>query len=226
MRSLKLHSWQVSTEDAAAIQRSLSAQVKVLPLDVSSVRYVAGADVSFSKGSNDVFAAVVVLSYPELAVVEERGVAARATFPYVPGFLSFREGPAVIEALEQLNTEPDVIIFDGQGVAHPRGLGIASHVGVLLDKPTIGCAKSVLVGKYSEPGPERGSISPLTKDGMTLGVALRTRARVAPVFVSVGHRVDLITAAELVLSCAPRYRLPEPTRRAHILSNRLRTGAA
>lgn len=145
-----------------------------------------------------------------------------ATFPYIPGYLTFREGPALISAFKKIQNIPDVIIFDGQGIAHPRGLGIASHIGILLDKPSIGCAKSVLIGKYEEPGVTRGSFSPLIKDVRQIGVALRTRTGVSPVFVSVGNKMNIAGAVRLILDCAPRFRLPEPIRKAHLLSNEMR----
>lgn len=223
MRVFSLHPWKVSTNEAAEIQRELRAKITITPIDISKVNYVAGADVSFSKYSDDIYAAVVVLNYPELKVIERKTAIAKATFPYIPGFLTFREGPALAAAFEKVETEPDVIIFDGQGVAHPRGFGIASHMGVLLDKPSVGCAKSLLVGRYDEPDERRGSTSPLLdKSGKTIGVVLRTRENVSPVFVSVGNKIDLFGSVEVVLSCAPRYRLPEPTRKAHDLSNELR----
>ncbi|HZD59003.1 MAG TPA: deoxyribonuclease V [Anaerolineae bacterium] len=224
MKVLELHPWHVSAHEAADIQRTLRAKVRQTPIDRGQIKYVAGADVSYSRGSDDIYAAVVVLSYPDLHVVEEKVAVRTSPFPYIPGFLSFREGPAVLAAFQKVTITPDVIIFDGQGVAHPRGLGIASHMGLLLDRPSIGCAKSVLVGTYDEPGTERGSWSPLSKGEEQIGVALRTRAAVSPVFVSVGHRIDIWGAIEVVLTCAPRYRLPEPIRKAHLLSNTARAG--
>lgn len=191
-------------------------------MDIGRIALVAGADVSFSKGSDAVYAAVVVLSFPELHPIEEKTAAGSAAFPYIPGFLTFREGPVLASAFEKIETSPDVILFDGQGIAHPRGLGIASHLGLLLDRPSIGCAKSVLVGKYAQPGMSRGSFTPLVKDGLQTGVALRTRTGISPVFVSIGHRVDIAGAIGLVLACAPRFRLPEPIRRAHCLANEVR----
>lgn len=223
MNVYKLHPWKVSIHEAAEIQRSLRERIEISPLYLSEVKYVAGADVSFSKYSDDIYAAVVVLNYPELKVIERKTAMAKATFPYIPGFLTFREGPALVAAFLKIRVEPDVIIFDGQGIAHPRGFGIASHMGVLLDKPSVGCAKSLLVGKYGGPGGKRGSTSPLlNKSGKVIGVVLRTRDNVSPVFVSIGNKIDLKGSVEVVLSCAPRYRLPEPTRKAHALSNEFR----
>lgn len=184
---------------------------------------IAGADVSYDKHTNTVYAAVMIFSFPELSLLEEKHASQVATFPYVPGLLVFREGPALIKAFEETSQEPDVIIFDGQGIAHPRGIGIGTHMGILLDKPSIGCAKTVLVGDFEEPKETAGSYTPLVKDGVQLGVALRTKDRVEPVFISVGHKIGLNTAIDIVLKCSRGYRLPEPIRQAHILSNRLRS---
>jgi deoxyribonuclease V len=222
MKTNNIHPWKVTVSEAADIQKRLRDSVRYEQPDIERIKFVAGADVSFSKGSDNICAAVVVLKFPELTVVEEKTAVGLATFPYVPGYLTFREGPALISAFEKIQNTPDVIIFDGQGIAHPRGLGIASHIGILLDKPSIGCAKSVLVGKYEMPGVARGSFSPLTKDDKQIGVALRTRTGVSPVFVSVGNRMNIESAMRLVLDCAPRFRLPEPIRKAHLLSNEVR----
>jgi len=191
---------------------------------LGKVRYIAGADVSYSKGSDEYFAGAVLMSYPDMEVVEESWAAGSASFPYVPGYLSFREGPVTLKAIEGLSRKPELIIFDGQGIAHPRGMGLASHLGLVLGIPSVGCAKSVLVGKFREPGMSRGSMSRMVYDGDTVGAALRTRDRVKPVYVSVGHGVSLDTACRIVLECAKGYRLPEPTRRAHLLVNRARRG--
>ena len=222
MKVLKMHPWQVTINEAACLQRELSKRLQFRPLDLDRISYIAGADVSFSRGSDAVYAAAVVLSFPDLKIAEEKTSVVKATFPYIPGFLTFREGPALVEVFKKVETIPDVIVFDGQGIAHPRGFGIASHMGLLLDKPSIGCAKSPLVGKYVEPGKERGSVSPLLKDGKEIGAVLRTRTGVAPVFVSAGNHIDLPSSINIILRCAPRYRLPEPIRRAHFLSNKAR----
>jgi deoxyribonuclease V len=179
------------------------------------VRIVAGVDASYKDVAR---AAVVALSFPALEVLET-AVAVRAIpFPYVPGLLSFREAPAVLDALAKLRARPDVLIFDGQGLAHPRRLGLASHLGVYLDLPSVGCAKSRLVGRYEEPGPATGDRAPLVDRGEVVGVALRTKPRTKPLFVSVGHKIDLETAVALVLACLRGYRLPEPTRLADRLA--------
>ncbi|HST86923.1 MAG TPA: deoxyribonuclease V [Ktedonobacterales bacterium] len=211
-----MHDWDVSVEEAVAIQRRLRALVRVeADVALDQVRIVAGVDASYKDVAR---AAVVALAFPALEVVET-AVAVRAIpFPYVPGLLSFREAPAVLDALAKLRARPDVLIFDGQGLAHPRRLGLASHLGVYLDMPSVGCAKSRLVGRYEEPGPQIGDRAPLVDRGEVVGVALRTKPRTNPLFVSVGHKVDLETAVALVLACLRGYRLPEPTRLADRLA--------
>ncbi|MGI8909021.1 MAG: endonuclease V [Rubrobacteraceae bacterium] len=192
------------------------------PLDLEGVEYVAGADVS-TEGDR-AYAMVVVLSFPDLSVVEVRGFEAPLEFPYVPGLLSFREIPSVAGALRQVASPVDAVIFDAQGIAHPRRMGLASHLGLYLDVPSIGCAKSRLVGDYEEPGREKGSSANLTHRGEVVGKVVRTRDGVSPVFVSVGNGIDLKSAVELVLACCTKYRLPETTRQAHAAANRLRRG--
>lgn len=190
--------------------------------DGRAVRLVAGADVSFDRGSPVLYAAVALLDAASLEVVEVAGVRSAARFPYVPGYLSFREIPAVLEALGKLRRRPDLVVCDGHGRAHPRRFGLACHLGVLLDVPTLGCAKSRLVGTHREPGPRRGAHVPLRDAGEVIGEVLRTREGVKPVYVSVGHRIALASARRQVLRLAPRFRLPEPTRVAHREVNRLR----
>jgi deoxyribonuclease V len=209
-----LHAWNVSEAEARRIQHRLRHQVKIGSY-VQQVRYIAGADVSTDRSAPTVYAGVVVLDYTSLDVVERQGVISRTEFPYIPGLLSFREAPALLQAIAQLELTPDVMVFDGQGIAHPRGLGIASHMGLLLDIPTIGCAKSRLIGQYQEPPPERGAYTPLYSTGGTqIGAVLRTKDRTKPVFVSVGHRMELHQAINILLHCDRGYRIPEPTRLA------------
>ena len=191
-------------------------------MDLSRVRYVAGADVS-TEGEMG-YATVAVLSFPELSVVEVKGYEAPLSFPYVPGLLAFREIPPVAGALEKIESPVDAVIFDAQGLAHPRGLGLASHMGLFLDVPSVGCAKSRLVGSHEEPGPEKGSAVDLLYKRKTVGKVVRTRNNVSPVYVSVGDKIDLDSAVDLVLACCTRYRLPETTRQAHNAANRLRRG--
>lgn len=217
----KIHNWNLSPREAVELQKELRARVRIEALR-GAVRTVAGADISFNKYSSTIYAGVVVLELPSLRVIAEAGVESETRFPYVPGLLSFRESPAVLEAWEKLGVEPDVVFFDGQGLAHPRRVGIASHAGLFLNRPTIGCAKSVLVGKYEEPASERGNWSPMIDRGEVVGAAVRTKNNVAPVFISPGHLIDLPSAIELTLACDGGYRIPEPTRRAHQLVNKLR----
>jgi deoxyribonuclease V len=221
MTSPALHSWDLTRGEAIEVQQRLRKLVRLQPL-TRPVNTIAGADISYNKYSETVYAGIVVLSLPDLRVIESAGVRSIAKFPYIPGLLSFREAPSVLEAWEKLKTKPDVLTLDGQGIAHPRRIGIACHIGVLLDWPTIGCAKSILVGKYGDLGLEAGSRSPLVDKGEQVGVALRTKNKVAPVYVSPGHLIDLDSSVDLVLRSITKYRLPETTRQAHLLVNRLR----
>jgi deoxyribonuclease V len=186
------------------------------------VRLVAGADLSYARESDRFFAAVVVLALPGLEVVERATAVGRSPFPYVPGLLSFREGPLLLRAFGRLTRRPDLVLIDGHGIAHMRGIGIASHMGLLLRTPSIGCAKSRLVGEHGEPGPAPGDWTPLVHEGRRVGAVLRTRRGVKPIYVSQGHRVSLAAAIRWTLRCCAGYRVPEPTRQAHILANRLR----
>jgi len=218
-----LHAFDLSPSEARRLQEELAPLVVAgPPLDLSAVRYVAGADVS-TQGDR-AFATVVVLEFPGLSPVEVKGFEAPLEFPYVPGLLSFRELPAVVGALREVETRVDVLILDAQGLAHPRRLGLASHLGIFLDVPTVGCAKSRLVGSFEEPGREKGSATDLVHGGEVVGRVVRTRDGVSPVYVSVGNRIDLASAVDLVLACCTRYRLPETTRQAHNAANRLRRG--
>ncbi len=217
-----LHSWQVSTAEAKEIQQHLSESV--VPhsaLRPEEIRTVAAADISFTRYGKTLYAAVVIFSFPGLELLAVRTGRAAVTFPYVPGYLSFREVPVLLKIFEKI-PKPDILLCDGQGIAHPRKLGLASHLGVFLDMPTVGCAKSVLVGEYQEPGSGRGDASPLIYQNRTVGLALRTRKKVKPVYVSIGHKISLADAAEVVLRCSPRYRIPEPLRVAHQKVNEVR----
>jgi deoxyribonuclease V len=219
--SRALHNWNLTPSEAIEIQQRLRYLVKIDPR-THEVNAIAGADISFNKFSETVYAGIVVLSFPGLQIVESVGIRSIAKFPYIPGLLSFREVPSLLEAWDKLETMPDVMMLDGQGIAHPRRFGIASHVGVLLDLPTIGCAKSILVGRHDELEPAAGSRAPLIDRGEQIGVALRTKKNVAPVYVSPGHLIDLDSSVEMVLKSTGKYRQPEPTRQAHLLVNRLR----
>ena len=206
------HDWDVTPEEAVAIQLSLAERVVLRPLDAAT-EVVAGVDMSASGVAR---AAVVLLSYPELEVLEVARAEKPLSFPYVPGLLSFREGPAVLAAFEKLSRLPELAFFDGQGIAHPRRFGIASHIGVLLDIPTIGVAKSPLAIGGPEPAPEPGTwIEWHNRRGDTVAAAVRTKVRSKPLYISPGHLIDLPTSVRLVLETCRGYRLPEPTRQAH-----------
>lgn len=187
------------------------------------VRLIVGADLAYRGDGRWAWAAVVVVNLPDGRVVESATAAGPPPFPYVPGYLSFREGPLLLAAFKRLRTRPDLCLFDGQGLAHPRRFGLACHMGVLLDLPSVGCAKSLLVGEYDEPGLKRGAWSPLRLDGKQVGAVLRTRSGVRPLFVSPGHRIGVREAVRWVLACS-RFRVPEPIRLAEQLVNRLRAG--
>lgn len=212
------HSWDLSPKEAIALQRELATHVSVAD-SFGEVRTVAGVDVGFEQDNTITLAAVAVLDFPSL-MLQEYAIAREPTrFPYIPGLLSFREVPAVLAALEKLSALPDMLLCDGQGIAHPRRLGIASHIGVLLDLPTIGVAKSRLVGQHDEPGEQKGAWEPLIDHGDTIGCVLRSRSRVKPLYISPGHRVGLDSARQWVMACLTRYRLPETTRWAHRLAS-------
>ncbi len=218
-----LHAFDLSPSEARRLQEELASRVVAGPaLDLASVQHVAGADVS-TQGEM-AFATVVVLDFPGLSLVEVRGFQAPLRFPYVPGLLSFRELPSVVGALQKVETEVDALILDAQGQAHPRRMGLASHLGIFLDVPTVGCAKSRLVGSFEEPGREKGSATDLVHRGEVVGRVLRTREGVSPVYVSVGNGIALESSVDLVLACCTKYRLPETTRQAHNAANRLRRG--
>jgi len=215
MKVKRLHSWRLGINEAKETQRRLATRVS-RNSEVIAPRFIAGLDISAGKAQGVATGTAVVLDYPELRVVETQVAQGRLDFPYIPGLLSFRESPLTLAACEQLSIIPDLILVDGQGVAHPRRFGLASHLGLFLDMPTIGCAKSLLCGSHEEPGVEPGSYVEITDRGEAIGVALRTKLGVKPVFVSTGHKIDLETAVHWVLECCRGYRLPEPLRLAHL----------
>jgi deoxyribonuclease V len=224
MKIHQLHSWDVNIPDAIALQKELASKVETrTPL--VRCKLVAGADISYNLRSPVFYAAVVVLRTTDWSIVEKQEVVRESPFPYVPGLLSFREAPALLEAFARIESPVDAVMIDGQGIAHPRRIGIASHLGLWLDLPTIGCAKSLLVGKYKEPRAKRGSLAALKDKDDSIGCVLRTRDGVKPVFVSVGHKIDQASAVRLVLRSAQGYRIPEPTRQAHLHVNVLRRHA-
>lgn len=208
-------SWPADIRQAREIQIALAARVRCIPLE-SPIRLIAGVDASFS--GDRIFAAACLYDFRSMDVVEEAVASLPLAFPYVPGFLSFREGPVVLDVLAALGRKPDLLLIDGQGIAHPRGLGLASHIGVLLGLPSIGCAKSRLVGDFREPGRGRGCRSRLHYGGQTVGAVVRTRTGVRPLFISPGHLIDIPGSVRLVLRAAPIFRIPEPLRRADALS--------
>lgn len=220
-----MHSWDLSYREAVALQRELAARLQQEPIDLDSIETVCGVDVSSSRRSTLVHSAAVVLQLDGFREIERSAASVEAPMPYIPGLLSFREGPAVLEALERLRIRPDVVVFDGQGYAHPRRLGLAAHLGLWLGLPTVGCAKTRLVGEYAPPPDLKGAWSPLVDVDETIGAVLRTREGVKPVFVSRGHLCDLPSAIAVVMATVGRYRLPEPARAAHALCNEARLSA-
>ena len=211
-----LHDWDISIAEAGRLQRELAASVVRSRCLFRPPLYVGGVDVSVDRVQGRARAAVVVLSFPQLELVEVRTAQGALNWPYVPGFLSFRELPLVLAACELVLTTPDILLVDGQGIAHPRRFGLASHLGLFLDTPTVGCAKSLLCGTHGPLGFERGAMAEIVHEGEVVGAAVRTRSNVNPVYVSIGHRCSFADAVESVLHCSGRYRLPEPTRLAHL----------
>jgi len=214
-----LHSWKVSPGEAIQLQNELKGKIS-LKKSFNKVKIVAGADVSYYQ--NKMIAGVIVFEFPNLKVIERQFFISPINLPYIPGLLTFREGPSLLEALKKIKIEPDIILFDGQGIAHPRRMGIATHLGLFLDKPTIGCAKSRLSGKYTSVGEKKGDYVLLKEGEEVLGAVLRTRRKVKPIFVSPGHKIDLSNSIEIVLKCTEKYRLPIPVREAHIFVNQIR----
>ncbi|UCG59230.1 MAG: endonuclease V [Phycisphaerales bacterium] len=227
-----LHNWNLSYSEARELQARLAPRVQLTRLR-KAPRLIVGLDCAFSKDGKKIFAAAVVLKPPDLELVETVGATRRVNFPYIPGLLSFREAPVCIATAEKLKSRPDVYIVDGQGIAHPRRLGLAAHLGLFLNKPTIGCAKSRLTGSFEEPSAQKGAYSLLKAKSAvasetrqeTIGAVVRTRTNVKPVFVSVGNRCLLADAIRITLACTTRYRLPEPTRLAHQLVSKIKAQA-
>lgn len=220
MKIHRFYPWDVTPQEAVRIQEQLRG--KVVPHGrMSSPKLVAGADAAFDLEAGRVFAAIVVLAFHSLEPVETVVHKERIAFPYIPGLLSFREAPALLHAFEKVRHNPDVVFIDGHGLSHPRSAGIACHVGLCLDKPTIGCAKSLLIGRHRVPSLSRGSYTSLyDENSRVIGSVVRTRDQVRPIFVSVGHRIGLAQAVQLTLACGKGYRIPEPTRQADLLAER------
>jgi deoxyribonuclease V len=205
--------WNLTPQEAMRLQETLRERVEREDR-FGTLQFVAGADLAFDPETNLAFAGVIVYQFPQLQEVERRMARRTLRFPYVPGLLSFRESPVLLAAFEKLRVEPDLILVDGHGIAHPRRFGIACHLGLLLDRPTIGCAKSILVGEAAEPGVRAGSTAPLVDKGETVGIVLRTRDRVKPIYVTTGHRVSLQSAVRIARQCLDGFRIPKPTREA------------
>ncbi len=223
MKYLKLHPWNVDYKEAVEIQERLKKQI-ILKRSFRNLndKLIAGADVSYSKESGRFYAGVIVFELETMQKIEEATASGKVSFPYIPGLLSFRESPILLRAFSKIKREPDIVMLDAQGIAHPRGIGLASHMGLLLDKPSIGCAKTRLIGAYNEMGKEAGLSSPLLIKDKIVGTVLRTKKNVRPVFVSPGHKIDLAASVDLVLKSCRGYRIPEPTRQSHNLVNRIR----
>lgn len=223
MKYLNLHSWEVSPQKAIKIQKDLKSNIS-LKKSFNKIDKIAGVDVSYYQ--NKMIAGVIIFKFPNLKIIERQSFVASINFPYIPGLLTFRERPSILAAFKKIKNEPDIILFDGQGIAHPRRMGIATHLGLFLNRPTIGCAKSRLSGKYTSVGEEKGDYTLLKEDEEVLGAVLRTRKRVKPIFVSPGHKIDLSNSIEIILKCIVKYRLPLPVREAHIFVNQIRNNLA
>ena len=223
MKIHTLHSWKVESQQALKIQKELAARINQNNYLCKNPQWIAGADISLTRGSQEGFAGIVVLDAHTLEITDEYFIKGTLDFPYIPGLLSFREAPLLLKLFEKVSPVPQLVFFDGQGLAHPRNLGLASHMGLFLNCPTIGCAKNRLTGTYREPGLRKGCRSRLTdSQNNTIGTVLRTRQNCKPVFISVGHQINLETAVHWTLKCTTRYRIPEPTRLAHIRVNDFR----
>ena len=210
----KLHSWNVSVEEAIQIQEALKDQI-ILKKPFSKVRTIGGGDVAYSKNENRLFGAIVVLSFPDMEILDMATADGKIPFPYIPNLLSFREGPILIQIFEKLRVKPDIMVYDGQGIAHPRRFGLASHLGLWFDLPSIGCAKTPLLEGFISPGASKGSFELIRKEGKEVGVVLRTKDNVKPLFISPGHRIDITTSIQLILESCQGFRFPEPLRKAH-----------
>ena len=224
MKITELHSWDIAPTGAAALQRELADKIDVrTPLTKWDL--VAGADISYNRFSSTIYTAVVVIRTADGAIVETAEAIHETRFPYIPGFLSFREAPAVLHAFSRLKTEPDAVMVDGQALAHPRRFGLGCHLGLWLDRPCLGCAKSRLIGTFKKPGRRAGSVAPLKDGTEIIGSVVRTKDGIKPLFVSAGHRIDLPSAVRVVLETCRGYRIPEPIRQAHLHVNAMRRAA-
>ncbi len=220
-----LHSWNVSKEEAIQIQEALQEGI-ILKKTFLTVKAMGGGDVAYSKNGNRLFGVIVVLSFPGMEILDMAETDGRTLFPYIPTLLSFREGPILIKTFQKLKIKPDVMIYDGQGIAHPRGMGLASHLGLWLDLPSIGCAKTPLLDGFISPGPLKGNYEWIQREGIKVGAVLRTKEKVKPLFVSPGHRIDLKTSIQLIVESCRGFRIPEPLRKAHQASLLVRREAS
>ena len=220
-----LHSWDVSAKEAIRIQEVLKDQI-VLKRNFSKISTIGGGDIAYSRNGDRLFGAIAVLSFPDMEVLDMASADGKITFPYIPGLLSFREGPILIKTFRRLKVRPDVIIFDGQGTAHPRRMGLTSHMGLWLDLPSMGCAKTPLLKEFINPGPTKGSFEWIRQEGKKVGAVLRTKENVKPLFVSPGHRIDLMTSIQLIFESCRGFRIPEPLRKTHQASLLLRREAS
>jgi len=215
----ELHPWNVEPEEAVNCQKRLLQKISFSPT-FNHIELIAGVDASYQNGY--IVGGIVILKYPELSVLDREYVINKVNFPYRSGLLTFREGPALINLFKKIEWNPDIIFFDGQGYAHPRRMGIATHLGLFLDRATIGCAKSRLIGNYTKPGNKKGCYSLLSHKEKVIGAVLRTRDNVKPIFVSSGNHINLKKAIEITLSCTTKFRIPEPVREAHLFVNKMR----
>lgn len=223
MKINKIHEWELDYKEAVKLQRTLANKIQLRPVS-KKPQTVAAIDCSFTRDKKHIISAVIVTALPGFEIIEQAHDISPLDFPYIPGLLSFREAPSCLKAVEKLQTVPEVFLIDGQGIAHPRKMGIAVHLGLFLDKPTVGCAKSRLIGEYEPPGPEKGSRAELRHKGQIIGSVVRTRDNVKPLYVSPGHLCTVENAVELTLATATKYRLPEPARIAHKTVTELKNG--
>ena len=214
-----LHRWEIQPKEAIRCQERLSKNILLSPT-FKNIKLIAGVDASYQKAL--IIGGIVILTYPKLTILDYDYAVREVNFPYIPGLLTFREGPVLVELFQKIKWNPDIIFFDGQGIAHPKRMGIATHMGLLLNQPTIGCAKSHLIGSYQSPGKQKGSYSLLLQKGSIIGAVLRTKNNVKPIFVSPGNGINLEKAIEITLSCITNYRIPEPIRQAHLLVQKIK----
>lgn len=222
MEYYDLHEWNVELNEARCIQNKLSKHL-ILKDSFNEISSIAGCDVAYSSTTDEAYSAICIFTYPELIKTDEISAKAKITFPYRPGFLAFREGPALLECFKKVKAKPDIILFNGQGIAHPRNMGLATHIGILLDTPSIGCARNALFGKYTLPDINKGSYSEIyNNDSNIIGLCLRTQNSIKPLYISQGYKISLKTSLEVILKCTRKYKMPEPLRAADMLANSMK----